>query len=302
MSAAQSRPLTWLITGASSGIGQSLCKAALVAGHKVAGGTRDVSKARAANPDFESLGGKWVTLDPGHADSATAFAAVDLELGGVDVLVNNAAYAYIGGVEDMSEDKIREQMEVNFFGPMRGVRALLPGMRARRRGDIVLISSGAGFIARASRGAYSASKWAVEAMHESLSHEVAGLGVRVLIVEPGAFRTAFAARSVMDGTLNEGYKGTALDTMYTASSRWDQGQNSAEIARFLRGDPDKAASAVVDAVVAGGEGDTLERGYLRLVLGPDCVGALEEKLGEWERDISATREVSMSTDLDNPEA
>jgi NAD(P)-dependent dehydrogenase (short-subunit alcohol dehydrogenase family) len=95
------QPLTWLITGASSGIGQAICKAALAAGHKVAGATRDIAKASAANPDFAARGGIWVTIDPGHPDSAAAFAAVDKEVGGVDVLVNNAGYWYLAGIEDM---------------------------------------------------------------------------------------------------------------------------------------------------------------------------------------------------------
>jgi NAD(P)-dependent dehydrogenase (short-subunit alcohol dehydrogenase family) len=95
------QPLTWLVTGASSGIGQAICIAALAAGHKVGGATRDIAKASAANPDFAARGGIWVTLDPGHPDSAAAFAAADKELGGVDVLVNNAGYWYLSGVEDM---------------------------------------------------------------------------------------------------------------------------------------------------------------------------------------------------------
>lgn len=95
------QPLTWLVTGASSGIGLAICEAALAAGHKVAGATRDVAKASAANPDFAARGGIWVTIDPGDPDSAAAFAAADKELGGVDVLVNNAGYWYLAGIEDM---------------------------------------------------------------------------------------------------------------------------------------------------------------------------------------------------------
>lgn len=95
------QPLTWLVTGASSGIGQAICNAALAAKHKVGGGTRDIAKASAANPDFAARGGIWVTVDPGHPDSAAAFAAADKELGGVDVLVNNAGYWYLAGIEDM---------------------------------------------------------------------------------------------------------------------------------------------------------------------------------------------------------
>ncbi|KAI8947022.1 NAD(P)-binding protein [Xylaria longipes] len=282
--------LTWLVTGASSGIGQAICKAALAAGHKVAGATRDVTKASAANPDFAAQGGIWVTIDPGHPDSASAFAAADKELGGVDVLVNNAGYWYLAGIEDMSEPLLRQQMEVNFFGPMRGVRTLLPAMRARGRGHIVLISSGAGFTGRASRGAYAASKWASEAMHEVLSREVGDkLGIKVLIVEPGAFRTTFTERGIVDATVNEAYKGTELDKAITMVSNWDEdGLN-----KYFRGDTAKAARAILNAIVDGHDG------YLRLVLGPDCVAAMEQKIAELQRDLDATREVSMSTNLDD---
>ncbi|TGJ78607.1 hypothetical protein E0Z10_g10153 [Xylaria hypoxylon] len=286
------QPLTWLITGASSGIGQAICIAALAAGHKVGGATRDVAKASAANPDFAARGGIWVTIDPGHPDSAAAFAAADKKLGGVDVLVNNAGYWYLAGVEDMSEPLLREQMEVNFFGPMRGVRTLLPAMRARGRGHIVLISSGAGensFVGRASRGAYAASKWASEAMHEVLSREVGDkLGIKVLIVEPGGFRTTFTTRGVVD-TVNEAYKGTELDAAITMVTNWDEdGLN-----KYFRGDTAKAARAILNAIVNGHDG------HLRLVLGPDCVAAMEHKLGELQRDLDASREISMSTNLDN---
>ncbi|RYP09491.1 hypothetical protein DL764_001270 [Monosporascus ibericus] len=231
------QPLTWLITGASSGIGQAICKAALAAGHKVAGATRDVAKASAANPDFVARGGIWVTIDPGHPDSAAAFAAADRELGGVDVLINNA-----------------------------------------------------GFTGRASRGAYAASKWASEAMHEVLSREVGDkLGIKVLIVEPGAFRTTFTSRGVVDATVNEAYKGTELDTAITMVSNWNEdGFN-----KYFRGDTAKAARAILNAIVDGHDG------YLRLVLGPDCVAAMEQKIGELQRDLDATREVSMSTNLDD---
>ncbi|KAI0178901.1 NAD(P)-binding protein [Hypoxylon sp. FL1284] len=288
-----STALTWLVTGASSGIGQAICQAALAAGHKVGGATRDIAKASAANPDFEARGGIWVTIDPGHPDSATAFAAADKELGGVDVLVNNAGYWYLAGVEDMSEKLLRQQFEVNFFGPMRGVRTLLPGMRARGRGHIVLISSGAGFTGRASRGAYASSKWAAEAMHEVLSREVGGevggkLGIKVLIVEPGGFRTTFTDRGIVDA-VNEAYKGTELDKAITLVSSFDE----KGLDNYFRGDTAKAARAILNAIVNGHDG------YLRMVLGPDCVAAMEQKIAELQRDLDATREVSVSTNLDN---
>ncbi|KAL4949091.1 hypothetical protein BDW69DRAFT_82147 [Aspergillus filifer] len=281
-------PSTWLITGASSGIGKSLALAALEAGHTVVGTTRDVGKARRGFHAFSDKGGIWVQLDPGAEDAFDAFAKCAQE-NDVDVLVNNAGYAFIGGVEDTSEADIRAQMEVNFYGPLRAVRACLPVMRSKRSGQVILISSGAGFIARPSRGTYSASKFAIEAMHEALSHEVKTLGVKVLIVEPGAFRTPFAGRCLIPSYLENGfsdaYKGTAVDQMVSMSRAWT------DKSEFLKGDPDKAGRAIVQAA-------STDYKYLRLPLGPDCVAALELKIGDLQGDLEATRVIATSTDAD----
>ncbi|KAK4867922.1 hypothetical protein LT330_007581 [Penicillium expansum] len=280
--------LTWLITGASSGIGKSLASEALKAGYKVIATTRDVGKAEAAYPDFSTKGGIWIGLDPAQKDAYDQFAKYSQEHN-VDVLVNNAGYAFIGGVEDTSEAEVRNQMEVNFYGPLRAVRACLPVMRARGSGHIILISSGAGFIARPGRSTYSASKFGIEAVHESLSHEVRTLGIKVLIVEPGAFRTPFSSRIItpshLENGFSDGYKGTAVEQMVTGS------RSLTSIPDFIRGDPDKAARAVIDATVTGYD-------YLRLPLGKDCVVALESKIGELQRDLDATRAIATSTDID----
>jgi NAD(P)-dependent dehydrogenase (short-subunit alcohol dehydrogenase family) len=161
---AAARPSTWLITGASSGFGKSLALQALNAGYKVIGTTRDVSKAQISCPDFSAKGGIWMCLDPAQKNAFDQFAKCSQEHN-VDVLVNNAGYAFIGGVEDTrsvsffaafhcakscvlihvcSEDEVRDQMEINFYGPLRAVRACLPAMRVKGSGNIVLISSGAG--------------------------------------------------------------------------------------------------------------------------------------------------------------
>lgn len=167
---APARISTWLITGASSGLGKSLAQEALEAGHKVIGTTRDILKAYESCPDFTTKGGTWLQLDPSQKDAYEQFAKCSQEHS-IDVLVNNAGYAFIGSVEDTrqvmerslgicsvkakrtvkltivlfrSEDEVRSQMEVNFYGPLCSVRALLPSMRAKGSGNIVLISSGAG--------------------------------------------------------------------------------------------------------------------------------------------------------------
>ncbi|KAL4807781.1 hypothetical protein BDV18DRAFT_151670 [Aspergillus unguis] len=284
-------PNTWLITGASSGLGRSLALAALEAGYKVIGTSRDIGKAENGCPEFSAKGGIWIEIDPGRRDSFDLFFKCSQEYN-VDVLVNNAGYAFIGGVEDTSEDELRSQMEVNFYGPLRAVRACLPIMRARGAGHIIHISSGAGFIARPARSAYSASKFALEAIHESLSHEIRSLGIKTLIVEPGAFRTPFASRVILPSTLengySDGYKGTAVEEMIRACA-W-QGMDS--FPADFKGDPEKAAAAIVGVVQDG------EYEFLRLPLGTDCVGALESKIWQLWRDLDATRRIATSTDID----
>ncbi|PYI05573.1 NAD(P)-binding protein [Aspergillus sclerotiicarbonarius CBS 121057] len=279
---------TWLITGASSGLGKSLALEALKTGHRVVGTSRDITKAKTACPEFSAKGGIWIELDPAHKDAQDQFAKCAQEYD-VDVLVNSAGYAFIGGVEDTSETEVRDQMEVNFYGPLRTVRACLPIMRAKKSGHIVLISSGAGYVnSRPGRGTYAASKFAIEAMHESLSHEVRTLGIKVLIVEPGAFRTPFSTSirnpALFEKGFSEGYKGTAVDQMVSGF------RQITSISDFAKGDPDKAAQAIVQATATGYD-------YLRMPLGTDCVVELENRIGELQRDLEATRAIATSTDV-----
>ena len=149
------------------------------------------------------------------------------------------------------------------------------------------------FIARPGRGSYSASKFAIEAVHESLSYEVETFGIKVLIVEPGAFRTPFASRIVTpaeyesSGGFSDAYKDTSVEQMVSTS----RNVTTTTFPDFLRGDPDKAAKAILKAVTDGHE-------YLRMPLGRDCVAALESKIGELQRDLESTRSIAMATDGD----
>jgi NAD(P)-dependent dehydrogenase (short-subunit alcohol dehydrogenase family) len=148
------------------------------------------------------------------------------------------------------------------------------------------------FVARAARGSYSASKFAIEAIHESLAQEVQVFGIKVLIVQPGAFRTPFAETIVTptlyssNNGVSDAYMGTAVEEMVSAT------RNIMSLPGVVRGDPQKAAKAILNAVDHGG----FE--YLRLPLGPDCVSALEGKIQHLQKDLDSTRSVSMGTDLD----
>lgn len=138
---AAGRASTWLITGASSGLGNSIALKALAAGHKVIGATRDVEKAKSLCPEFSAKGGIWLGLDPAQKDAYDQFSKYSQEYD-VDVLVNSARYETYAP----SEDEVRDQMEVNFYGALRSVRGCLPTMRAKRSGHVVLLSSIAGYV------------------------------------------------------------------------------------------------------------------------------------------------------------
>ncbi|KAI0206152.1 hypothetical protein F4808DRAFT_409048 [Astrocystis sublimbata] len=291
--AADTKTSTWLVTGTSTGIGRSISIAALAAGHKVVGTTRDVAKAQATNPEFAAKGGVWLQLDPADPDSLRQFAKAQEEHD-FDVLVNNAGYAFHGAVEDTSEEEVQDQFNVNFFGPLRAIRALLPSMRAKRRGHIVLISSAIIYMNVPGRGAYSASKAAIEAMHMSLQKEVQEFGIKVLIVEPGSFRTSWNTNTKCPVAYEEtngfsqGYKGTTVE-------RWVgtvHDIKTAPLPDVIKGDPDKAAKEIVEAVVEGHD-------YLRLLLGPDCVRGVEQRIAELHSDLEATRAIALSTDADS---
>ena len=179
----------WLITGASSGLGRAIAAAALAAGDTVVAAARmlmAVDDLAAAHPGRVAAAGLDV------ADGTRIPAVVDEVIGRygrIDVLVNSAGRALVGGVEETSDHELRDLMEVHFFGPAALTRAVLPHMRAHRSGAIVQITSMGGRLSFAGVGAYSATKFALEGLSEALAAEVAPFGIKVLIVEPGAFRT-----------------------------------------------------------------------------------------------------------------
>lgn len=156
------KPLTWLITGCSSGFGLQLTRHALAAGHHVIATSRTPSKTPDLVREVESAGGRWLSLDVTSPRSADVITALEKDGTHVDVLVNSAGVARAGPAEAFSEDEIRELMEINFFGPYRLMRAVVPFMRARRSGVIVNLSSGSGLGARESLGGYGASKSALD--------------------------------------------------------------------------------------------------------------------------------------------
>jgi NAD(P)-dependent dehydrogenase (short-subunit alcohol dehydrogenase family) len=184
----------WLVTGASRGLGREIARAALDAGETV------VATARSADAVRDAFGGGHdrlhvFALDITDAEAAKAVAAETIErFGAIDVLVNNAGYAELGFFETFTDSAVRRQFEVNLFGTMNVARAVVPYMRERRSGLVVTISSVSGLVSNGGGAVYSASKFAVEGWMEGFAQELAPLGVRSLLVEPGMLRTDF-----MDG-------------------------------------------------------------------------------------------------------
>lgn len=160
---------TWLITGASSGLGAAIAEAALQAGHSVIATARDPTKAAETNPQISSLGGTWIELDVTSPDTTKAVERAITEVGGViDVVVNNAGYSLLGSIEDMSEAEIHSQFNTNVYGPVRVLKGALPFMRAQKSGAIVNISSSAGIDGVPTCAMYAGSKFALEGEEDML--------------------------------------------------------------------------------------------------------------------------------------
>ncbi|ETS85825.1 hypothetical protein PFICI_03850 [Pestalotiopsis fici W106-1] len=267
-----SKPLTWLITGCSSGLGLQLARHALAAGHHVIATSRTPSKTPELVQEVESAGGRWLSLDVTSPLSAEIITA--LEEGGtqIDVLVNSAGVAKAGPVEAFSEEEIRELMEINFFGPYRLMRTMVPFMRARRSGVIVNLSSGSGLQARETLGAYGASKSALDNITTTLAREVADFNVRVLLVYLGSFNTPMASHVNLAGKpLDADYDGTVLQKYYDVFKSKNMP---------IKGDHEKAVKAIYEVVVGEGIGAGCEK-EVRMVLGKDCavrVGEVQENL------------------------
>lgn len=264
----------WFITGASRGLGAEIARAALAAGHDVVA----TGRSRADIP-HASLALTLDVTDSGSVDAAVS-AAVS-RFGRIDVLVNNAGRGLVGAVEEASDSVVRAVFDTNVFGLLNVTRAVLPVMRAQRSGHVVNMSSVGGFATGPGWGVYGATKYAVEGLSDALYGELAPLGIHVTVVEPGRFRTDFLDSSslhVADGLIDD-YAGTAGATRSSVSD-----DNHAQ-----PGDPALAAAALLAVVGA-------EVPPRRIQLGSDSVARVEAKLELMQREISAWRSVSLSTD------
>jgi len=272
----------WLITGASSGFGRAIAEAALAAG--------DVVVAAARRPEamadlLESAPDRITALklDVTDADRIEAAVAEVLDRHGrVDVLVNNAGRGVIGAVEETTNDELRDLMDLHFFGPAALTRAVLPHMRDRGSGAIVQMSSMGGRFTFPGAGAYSATKFALEGWSEALAKEVDRFGIRVLIVEPGAFRTSFNGA----GALQISTPIAAYDELIGPVRAGMVDDDGAQ-----PGDPAKAAAAILQAL------DSPEP-PLRLALGNDAVDSISDTLDGAKAELAAWERVGRATTFD----
>ena len=271
---------TFLITGVSSGFGRALAEAALSDGHAVAGTVRN----DADRQSFEALGrgAHAVILDVTETKAvAPAVAAIESKIGAIDVLVNNAGYGHEGILEESSVDDLRRQFEVNVFGAVAMIQAVLPSMRKRRAGYILNITSMGGIITLPGLSYYHGSKFALEGISESLGKEVKELGIKVTAVEPGGFRTDWAGRSMVRAARSIGDYDPIIEPIR---------KRRMELSGWQVGDPKKAALAMLKVALSADP-------PAHLLLGSDAVRLVDEKMKSLQTEFDAWKSVSLSTDV-----
>jgi len=256
----------WFITGTSRGLGRVWAEAALKRGDKVAATARNVDSLAALTQTF---GSAVMPLGLDVADRAAVYTAIKQahkHFGRLDVVVNNAGYGLIGTVEEISEEQARSQMETNFFGALWVIQAVLPILRAQKSGHILSVTSLGGIVAYPTGGVYGASKWALEGLSESLSREVADLGIKVTMIEPGSYDTDWRTSSAKHSTKMVAYDGLRAKMAPMLAAR-------------VLGNPAATATAVLAVVDSATP-------PLRLLLGGTALGAVEQcyadRLATWK--------------------
>lgn len=269
-----------LITGVSSGFGRALAGEALAAGHEVVGTVRSAQAKR----DFESLSANAAfgrVLDVTDFDAIEGIVAeIEASVGPVDVLVNNAGYGHEGIMEESPLSEMRRQFDVNVFGAVAMMKAVLPFMRKRRRGHILNITSMGGHITMPGITYYCGSKFALEGISEALGKEVKPFGIAVTAVAPGSFRTDWAGRSMTRTPRSI----ADYDAIFEPIRKAREEKNGKQL-----GDPQKAARAMLAAIAA-------DRPPAHLLLGSDALGLVRDKLSALGNEIRDWESVTVSTD------
>jgi NAD(P)-dependent dehydrogenase (short-subunit alcohol dehydrogenase family) len=270
---------TFLITGVGSGLGKAFAEAALAVGHRVIGTVRNMDAA-SAFPALAPDRAHAVLLDVTDFDAVPeAVAQAEREAGPINVLVNNAGYGHEGILEESSLDDMRRQFDANVFGAVAMIKAVLPGMRARRSGHIVNVTSMGGFITMPGITYYCGSKFALEGISEALGKEVKLFGIHVTALAPGQFRTDWAGRSMIRTERNIADYDEVMDPI--RATRQAKSGNQP-------GDPAKAAQALLKLVSA-------KNPPVRLYLGADALKLVEDKIEAMKTEIAAWEDTSRST-------
>jgi NAD(P)-dependent dehydrogenase (short-subunit alcohol dehydrogenase family) len=275
----------WFITGCSTGFGRELVKLVLGRGWNAVVTARNTDQVKDLVDGFENTSLVLALDVTNKIQVADAVSKAEATFGKIDVLVNNAGYGYFSSIEEGEEEKIRNQFETNFFGLVNVIQAVLPGMRSKKSGHIVNFSSIGGLMGFAATGYYHATKFAVEGLSESLSLEVAPLGIKVLLVEPGPFRTDWAGRSTSQTDVGiSDYEETVGVRIATSKSR----------SGMQQGDPVRGCEAIIKAVES-------EKHRLRLLLGQPAFDMALQNVESLKENFNYWRDLTISADFPEEE-
>jgi NAD(P)-dependent dehydrogenase (short-subunit alcohol dehydrogenase family) len=271
----------WFITGASKGLGLSLVKKLLTEGYRVAATSRNLSDLTKAVDNHTD---QFLPLAVNLKNEESVQEGIEKAIstfGKIDVVVNNAGYGLLGGIEELTDAEARDNFEVNVFGSLNVIRKVLPHLRQQQSGHILNVSSIGGFTgAFAGAGIYCATKFAVNGLSETLSAEVKPFGIKVTIVQPGYFRTSFLSKESLVVPKNQ------IDAYQNVRDTVNIHQNGLDGQQA--GDPEKAAAAIIKIVADPNP-------PLNLFLGADAYGLANEKIASVKNDLEAWKELTTST-------
>ncbi len=270
----------WFITGASKGMGLLLAKLLLKEGHKVAATSRNIEQLQT------SIGNKsdyFLPLKTDLTKHESVEESVDKTIahfGGLDIVVNNAGFAFVGSLEELTDAEFRAALDVNLFGTVNVIRAAMPQLRKQRTGHIINIASAGGYVAVANVGSYAASKYAMVGLTEALAQEIAPFNVKATVLLPGSFRTNFLEEGSLTYTKNSIEEYNSIKTLQGMSVR----------AGTQPGDPEKLVAEIVNLA-------KLENPPVHLILGPDSYKLIMDKRAKDVEEFEAFKEITFSTNL-----
>ncbi|KAK5065115.1 hypothetical protein LTR84_000951 [Exophiala bonariae] len=283
---------TWLITGASQGLGLAIALSALKKGHKVIAGARNPEVAGTNHPELTAAGGEWLHLDVSLPSTRDIVQQAAEKAGGIDVVVNNAGYYAVGQIEDFSEEEMKDAMETNFWGPVRVVQGALPGMRARKSGTIVSISSILGFYPCPAGVLYSCPKAAQDMLQSVLKSELAVFNIRTITITAGLYRTGVITASKLPAAgITEDYLAGSVGKCLQDSGKF------AQDASDIPGDPEKFGERIVEVVDSTGLASGLEK-TSRFLFGKDAIQLSKLRMAELAEDFKNSEDIAASTDFE----